>query len=147
MNLGGMDWCVLDISFSRRMGLAMSNGSHGISQDARENWRSLSASVVMTTAADTTTNVLPKLSVFVAPATSNRTGGFPASRLTAKASSIGVMGPFSWGMLSRASTPRGSLERGPTFRTQRRYSTASSQIPRACTSWPPVASPCVRPRT
>jgi hypothetical protein len=30
-----------------------------------------------------------------APATSNRTGGFPASRLTAEASSIGVMGPFS----------------------------------------------------
>ena len=48
-----------------------------------------------------------------APATSNRTGGFPASRLTAEASSIGVMGPFSWGMLSRSSTPRGSLEKRP----------------------------------
>ena len=82
-----------------------------------------------------------------APATSNRTGGFPASRLTAEASSIGVMGPFSWGMLSRSSTPRGSLERGPTFRTPPRYSTASSRIPCACTSWPPVASPCGRPRT
>ena len=56
------------------------------------------------------------------PATSNRTGGFPASRLTAKVSSIGVMGPFSRGMLSRSSTPRGSLERDPTFGTPRRYS-------------------------
>jgi len=42
------------------------------------------------------------------------------------------MRPFSWGMLSRSSTPRGSLERGPTFRTPRRYSTASSRIPCAC---------------
>ena len=34
-------------------------------------------------------------------------------RLTAEASSIGAMGPFSRGMLSRSRTPRGSLESGP----------------------------------
>jgi hypothetical protein len=65
-------------------------------------------------------------------------------RLTAKASSIGVMNPFDRCALSRPRIGGGSPRRGPTSRTRWRYSTASSRIPCACSFSPRIASPCVR---
>jgi transposase len=72
---------------------------------------------------------------FPAPATSNRTGGFPASGSPRGCHRIGVMRPFRSALLSRdrGSGP-GSRQRAPRSRTRSCYSTSSSRNPFAFVS-------------
>ncbi len=72
---------------------------------------------------------------FPVPASSNRTGGFPASGSPRRCRRIGVMGLFQPGLLSRdGGSGSGSRHRDPRIRTRSRYSTSSSQIPFAFVS-------------
>ena len=72
---------------------------------------------------------------FPVPATSNRTGGFPASGSPRGCHHIGVMVLFRSAMLSRGRCSGSrSRRRDPTSRTQPRYSTASNRSPSAFAS-------------
>ncbi len=69
------------------------------------------------------------------PATSNRTGGFPASGSPRGCPRIGVMRPFRSTLLSRdRGNGPGSHHRDPKSRTRSCYSTSSNQSPFACAS-------------
>jgi hypothetical protein len=70
------------------------------------------------------------------PATSNRTGGFPASGSPRGCHRVGVMGPFRSAMLSRGRDGGGpgSHRRDPRCRTRPRYSTSSNRSPFAFAS-------------
>jgi hypothetical protein len=72
---------------------------------------------------------------FPVPATSNRTGGFPASGSPRGCPRIGVMGPFRLVMLSRdRDSGLRSRRTDPTRRTRSRYSTSSNRNPFAFAS-------------
>ena len=75
-----------------------------------------------------------------APATSNRTGGFPASGSPRGCHHIGVMRPSRLALLSPdGDSGSGSHRRDPRCRTPSRYSTSTSRSPFASTSSPQTA--------
>jgi transposase len=74
-----------------------------------------------------------------APATSNRTGGFPASGSPRGCHHVGVMRPSRSAPLSRGGSGPGSHRRDPRCRTPSRYSTSTNQSPFASASSPQTA--------
>jgi hypothetical protein len=84
----------------------------------------------------------PSMAPFPAPATSNRTGGFPASGSPRGCHRIGFMCPSRRVPLSRdGRIAPGSHCRAPRCRTRSRYSTSPSRDLCASASSPRIASP------